>query len=230
VTERVYLGIPTRDGCLPSTGALIAASRSPYLEQIQIQSGSWLTRNFNECYAAALNLRPKITHFGLLHDDIQPLQADWLDRLVRISVERSAGVVSVVVPLKHVSGLTSTALDQGIGGMDQRYRVRRLTLAEVFKREPTWSEPDLLLNTGLMLVDIRQPWAEQLWFGMVDGIIRHEGKFRAVGFPEDWNFSRQVKKLGGTLWATREIQVEHLGGGRFQNSSPWGTLATDVVG
>lgn len=227
--EKVFLGLPTRDGRIEKgqVNSLIGAFQSSLVHSVQIQHGSWITKNFNCCLANALNSRPSATHFCLLHDDVVPQHPDWLKKLLDISLKFKADVLSVVVPLKAQLGLTSTALDEQVKDYDQRYRVRRLTMKEVFKREPTFTDPNLLLNTGLMLIDIRKPWIENCWFEFVDRIEKMGDKFIDVGMSEDWNFSRKAREMGASLWATREISVRHIGGGEFPNDQPWGIMETD---
>jgi hypothetical protein len=229
MNEKIFLGVPTRDGRIDKgqVNCLISAFQSSLIDKVQIEHGSWITRNFNACFANALNARPKATHFCLLHDDVVPQQADWLQKLLDVSMKVNADVLSVVVPLKTQLGITSTALDQQVKDYDQRYRVRRLTMTEIFERTPTFTDPQLLLNTGLMLIDIRKPWVENIWFEFVDRIEKFGDKFVGVGMSEDWNFSRQARKLGASLWATREISVRHMGGGEFPNDQPWGLVKTD---
>lgn len=138
----------------------------------------------------------------------------------------------MVSPLKFDKGLTSTALDNGDGRP-----VRRLTLNELYKDyEPTFTDPKLLINTGLMLVDLRSPIfkdpnnVEKLAFTMVDKIkTNKDGSFAVDGTPEDWNFSRKMRELGASIWATREIPIVHKGGGVWGNMLAWGSLDRDQV-
>ncbi len=217
----VYVGVPSYDGRIHAEvfTALFNASRQPQspLGFIQIQSQSWLCRNFNACLAMALNMRDKgITHFLLLHEDVAIQSADWLNKMVAIAEDKKADVLSVVSPLKVEKGLTSTALDNGVG-----HQVRRLTLKEIYKDyEPTFTAPNLLVNTGLILIDLRTSIfadpanVKSLAFTMVDEIKffrpdTGEAIFTVDGVPEDWHFSRQIREMGASIWATREIPVVH---------------------
>jgi len=95
--------------------------------------------------------------------------------------------------------------------------------------EPTFTAPNLLLNTGLMLVKLSAPWVQQVYFHFEDKIIRVNGRRRAVLMPEDWMFSRDARKLGCTAqWATREVRVEHKGMATYPNDVVWG-WKTDYV-
>lgn len=234
----VYVGIPSYDGRIHAeimTAAFWAFQERPsYLSFIQVQSQSWLCRNFNVLFTAALNMRAKagITHFLMLHEDVAIQDPRWLSRMVAIGEEKKADVLSVVSPLKFDKGLTSTALDNGDGRP-----VRRLTLNELYKDyEPTFTDPKLLINTGLMLVDLRSPIfkdpnnVEKLAFTMVDKIkTNKDGSFAVDGTPEDWNFSRKMRELGASIWATREIPIVHKGGGVWGNMLAWGSLDRDQV-
>jgi GT2 family glycosyltransferase len=152
--------------------------------------------------------------------------------MVRLLQEHKADVLSVVIPIKNEKGLTSTALDVGIGDEDSHWRVKRLTLTEIYNDyEPTFTHEKLLVNTGLMLVDLRKPWVENVWFAFEDKIIpdpKVPGNFKAVGVSEDWFFSRRARELGAKLYATREISVLHSGTNEFSNASAWGSLGEDA--
>jgi len=153
--------------------------------------------------------------------------------MMSIMEKHRADVLSVVVPLKNDKGLTSTALDMAVGDEDPHWRVKRLTLNEIYNDyEPTFTHEKLLVNTGLMLVDLRKPWVENVWFAFEDKIIpdpKIPGYFKAVGVSEDWFFSRRACELGAKLYATREISVLHAGTTEYSNASAWGSLSEDAV-
>lgn len=202
--------------------AFASASKRGLLATYSANSFSLLANNFNRLYCAALNLRSAgMTHFAMLHDDILP-EHFWLDKLMDQMNETRADVLSVVSPIKTKQGLTSTALDT------DKYRPRRLTLKEIHKDYPeTFTSDDLLLNTGCMLIDIRRPFADKVWFTIDDEIVCTEGRFEPLVVPEDWNFSRMAKAHGAKLFATRSVKIRHQGFNDFPNSS-WGTAETDL--
>jgi predicted O-methyltransferase YrrM len=184
---------------------------------------SLLPYTFNGIWCEMLNSRARlgITHFGMIHDDVCP-DPGWIDQMLGEMDRVDADVLSAVVPIRDKFGLTSTALEVEEGP----WIVRRLTLAEVFEREPTWTEPGLLVNTGLWLAKIG-PWCERVCFRFHDRIKREQnGVFSAEVIPEDWDFSRQVHSAGRKLYATRAIQLEH-GGSRWHNRGVWGAWKTD---
>jgi GT2 family glycosyltransferase len=230
----VYIGIPTYDGRVHKNlaNALQKATANRYPKTTSIITCSILTRAFNLLYAHALNERKNgTTHFCLLHDDVVP-QPLWLDEMMRVMQKHQADVLSVVIPIKNEKGLTSTALDVGIGEEDPHWRVKRLTLTEIYNDyEPTFTHEKLLVNTGLLLVDLRKSWVENVWFAFEDRIIpdaKVPGDFKAVGVSEDWFFSRRARELGAKLYATREISVLHSGSADYSNSSMWGSLGEDA--
>lgn len=231
----VYIGIPTYDGRVHKnlTNALQKATANRIPKTTSIITCSILTRAFNLLYAHALNERKNgITHFCLLHDDIVPAPL-WLDSMLQIMDSRNADVLSVVVPLKTEQGLTSTALDLPVDEQDAHWSVKRLTLKEIYSDfAPTFTHDKLLVNTGLMLVDLRKPWVENIWFAFEDRIIpdaKLPGNFKAVGVSEDWFFSRRARELGAKLYATREIGVRHAGTAEYSNTSAWGSLHEDAA-
>lgn len=235
--EKVFVGIPSYDGRVNS-GLLNAhafASRleRSALEVMVVESGSWLTRNFNSLYASALNMRKErgLTHFCLLHDDVCIDDPWWLDKMLDLMAKNEADVLSAIIPIKNGTGITSTAFDELVGDVGHKH-IRRLTMKEAFEKFPsTFTDEKLLLNTGLMLIDIRKFWAENIWFEFEDRILRvstdNGPRFTAVGCPEDWNFSRKAKAAGAKLFATREIKATHLGVGKWRNHGPWGSMEVD---
>jgi GT2 family glycosyltransferase len=231
----VYIGIPTYDGRVHKNlaTALQKATANRVSKTTSIITCSILTRAFNLLYAHALNERRNGTsHFCLLHDDIVP-EPLWLDKMMSLMEREHADVLSVVIPLKDDKGLTSTALDMAVGDEDPHWRVKRLTLNEIYHDyAATFTHEKLLVNTGLMLVDLRKPWVENVWFAFEDRIIpdpKTPGYFKAVGVSEDWFFSRRARELGAKLYATREISVVHTGAAEYSNASPWGSLREDAA-
>jgi predicted O-methyltransferase YrrM len=66
------------------------------------------------------------------------------------------------------------------------------------------------------------PWCLETHFHVENSIERIDGKWAAVTFPEDWHFSRQCRKLGLKLAATKAVRVDHYGGHRWCNQEAWG--------
>lgn len=186
----------------------------------------------NRLWIEALEQRDKglVSHFFMHHSDIVP-EYWWLDKMMGIMERTGADVLSAVVPIKDAQGFTSTALDEPVGDVDPYWRVRRLTMREICKMEPTFTHPKLLLNDGFMLVNIgnRDVRWDDVWFQFEDKIIQHHGKRLAVCVPEDWNFSRKARAAGAKLWATREVALNHFGPAAFPNQISWGSAETDGI-
>lgn len=228
----IYLAIPSYSGKLlhGHLDAILQASQDK-VGPLDISGISALTFNFNLLFANALNARKRgITHFAMMHDDLVP-ELYWLDKLHALLEKHRADMISVVAAIKDTRGLTSTALDISLDGSDPYWRPTRLTLTEIFNDyPPTFSHPKLLLNTGLMLIDLRKPWVEEMYFEFDDRIIKNQdGDFVAQFAPEDWNFSRKARSLGAKLLATREVTCKHHGNTVFHNRTIWGDLKKDIL-
>ena len=180
---------------------------------IHTQRFSILTHNFNLLWSEALNVRREepLDFFVMVHSDVDP-EPGWLDKLIDEQAKWRADVLSAVIAIKDDAGETSTAVYDP--RTDER---RRLTLEEV------WALPvktfdgslfgrALLVNTGLMLVNMHAPWVEQLHFHTDDWIRRtSDGTFVAECMPEDWSFSLDARALGAKVMATSAIDVGHFG-------------------
>ena len=227
--NKVYIGVPTYDGSLRAETMVGLQGRGMVDVVIRVLGMSLLTRLFNTLLGEALNLRKKgITHFLLHHADIGILDPGWLDKMLLLMEQNGADVLSAVVPIKNHEGVTSTALDR-TDPVFEGWHVRRYTLAEIHALpEKTWTHPDLLLNTGVMLIDLRKPWVENIWFRFDDRIEKDlNGHFRVLNMPEDWLFSRDAKKLGAKLYATSEITLAHHGCQAWPSDQVYGSLKTD---
>jgi SAM-dependent methyltransferase len=186
----------------------------------------------NRLWINALELAEQghITHFLMQHSDIAPMENYYVDKMIAIMERTGADILSAVVPIKDGYGTTSTALDEPCGDVPQYWRVRRLTMKEIYDMEPTFTHEKLLLNTGLMLVDMRKAWTKDAYFTFEDKIIWWHGRRVAVAMPEDWSFSRMARKLGATkLYATREVPLNHIGNSAYPNTHVWGSLETDQL-
>lgn len=227
--SKVFIGIPTYDNKVlaETIPAIMQAKKNPETSlTFRIFSFSALCANFNILFAEALAGAQKLgyTHFVLLHADIFP-EAGWLDKMLEIMQRTEAEILSAIIPIKDSRGVTSTARES-----DNRWRPIRYTLNEVYKMEPTFTDPAILLNSGLMIVDLRGEWTKQIWFRTEDMIVQNApGEFTQLFISEDWLFSRDARKLGVTKqFATREVRAQHVGTSYYGNDSAWGTAITDV--
>ena len=172
--------------------------------------------------AQQLHAQGKADYFLLWHSDVAP-EPGFLDKMVDIAEEKSAEILSVIIPIKDQNGMTSTALDEPVGDMPPEWRVRRYTMKEISEMPETFTHPKLLVNTGLLLVKLSAPWVKDIHFHFDDAIIEHHGQRMAVLFPEDWMFSRDARKLGCTSqWVTRAVKLTHVGHQQFPNYGVWG--------
>jgi len=173
----------------------------------------------------------EITHFAMLHTDIVP-ENYFMDKMVEIMEREGAEILSAIVPIKNAEGFTSTAVEGQMGDTNPYFRVKRFSMRELDKLPATFTHPEILLNTGLMLVDLSKPWtlSEDVYFTIEDRIIKYRGRRIPAMWPEDWGFSRRARKAGATkLYATREVKLDHAGLANFPNYVMWGEKDTDVI-
>lgn len=227
---RIFVGIPTykSDMNVGLLFPLLQASRKHHLDFANSDTSATCF-SFNKLWIDALELweAGKITHFLMVHSDIIP-ERYFVDKMMAIMERCGADVLSAIVPIKSNEGLTSTAMEEPWGDEDPRWRVRRVTMREAHALPKTWTHDAVLLNTGLMLVKMGE-WCKQMHFHFDDAIIMYRGRRIPACFPEDWNFSRDAKKLGAKLYASREVSCTHVGNTGFPNFNPWGTLERDFM-
>lgn len=203
--NKTLLGIPTYDGRV-HVGVLGAILRLPKPPMIEFSISSLLANSFNRLWCTALNLRSSgLTHFCMLHADVEPTEPDWLPKLHYLAQKYQADVISAVIPIKDpAKRITSTAMMTAHGP-------RNITCDEALNSPATFTNSKLLLNTGLMLVDLSKPWVEEIHFEIQDHIVREGDHFVSTCLSEDWAFSIQAREMGAKLFATREIAVKHWG-------------------
>lgn len=225
IRPKVVLGLPSRHYLSPVALDGICRWASQQCEVFGIfASHSLINTCFNNLWAGALNLKKiGITHFAMIHDDINP-ERGWLDTLLRELIRLDADIVSTVLPIKDETGVTSTAVYDG-----DPWTRRRLTMHEVFELPETFSAEDtgkpLLLNTGLWVCDFRQPWVDVAYFRSLERIARMPNGDRiAQTVSEDWVLSDTLNQAGAKIYATRKVKALH---GGFTNETPWGTWKTD---
>lgn len=224
--RKVFWGVPSYkrevDAGILSVSHMMTKKHRTYSPASVDTSACCLRFNAMLIMAQEFHARGDADYFLLWHSDIVP-EAWFLDKMIDIAEEKGAEILSAVVPIKDEHGLTSTAIDEPVGDMPNEWRVRRLTMAEIMERESTFTDPKLLVNTGLLLIKLSAPWVKDIYFHFEDKIIEHHGKKLAVLFPEDWMFSRDARKLGCTsMWATRDVKLTHIGHQQYPNYSVWG--------
>lgn len=245
---RIYLALPHYAGKLDSRALKPIFDSGKYgVVYTKTRGHSLLAHNFNQMWCEALNMRKShgVTHFIMLHDDVIPVQNNWAEILYQEQIKTGADLVSVVIPLKGPDGLTSTAWEEHneiectrlilpAGAIDKRqtfkdnWACRRMTMTEVFKYPPTFTMPGILVNTGCFIADIRKPWAEKVVFTIMDAIVKKpDGTLFPIVLSEDWNLSKQIRREGGVIYATRKVEVAHRGQNDYMNNEPWGTASHD---
>ena len=180
---RVFLGVPTFTGLLTSRAAQTIYTASTVNEKMElVNSSSLLCYGFNSLWCTALNMRNAgITHFAMLHADIQP-EDGWIDTILDQMEMRQADICSAVVPMKGPQGLTSTAIDTN------PWAPRRLTIKETDRLPVTFDAEDvpwsdgrkILVNSGCWVCDFTKPWVEQVWFEIRDRIACVNGEVDPV--------------------------------------------------
>ena len=197
-------------------------------------SGSW--GNFNQILAECLNRASegKVTHMAFLHADIAP-EEWWVDVLMAEMERLGADVVSALVPIKDLRGISSS----GIGDSNDRWHpLRRFTMQEAYEFPETFDAKDagypgscLLHNDGCFLMDLRNPIFRKTddngvlvaSFDFPRRIRLVDGKFTTEGESEDWYWSRKLHELGAKTYITRKVKLNHEGGFCYPNTGIWGT-------
>lgn len=201
---RILAAFPTYDGWRANGGAMFQLGRMPYdITPMEFRS-SLLAKGMNIALATGLN--GKFTHLLLVHADIKPVDPKWFDQLYREFVRVGADVLSVISPIKDNDKATSTALD----GPD-KWLPERILLDDAINHRPeTWTAPNLLVNTGLVLMNLGD-WAKRVYFTINDRLYTNDGRLQVGTEPEDWFFSRRARDAGASLWVTRKIRIRHEG-------------------
>jgi len=179
---------------------------------------SLLTVNRNTLWYEAVRRarRGEITHLLFMDADTAPCDVDWLEQLLREMQKHQAQVLGCVYPIKNASGDTTTARQTG-----DAWHSECMTYAELRDHPVTWTAPDLLVGTGLLLIDMRGAWCDKICFHIEDRIDRTpKGDFTVNAQSEDWHFCRQAKALGVDIWATMRIKLHHWGPSCWPSYTP----------
>lgn len=235
---KLAVALPTYDGriCIGTALSLMAIQHRVAAVNFMASSGSLLAHVFNGPLCAALDLRDKgeLTHLLMLHADIIPQTECWLDILWHEYTEiGQKGMLSVVQPIKDQRGLTSTAVEGA-----HEWSPRRLTMHEVMEEPITFTRPDIMLNTGMLLFDLREDWVDKAGgftirdaLGTVAAVDDKPARRMALVMSEDWGFSRQARAAGcPQQYATRAVPCVHVGGMQYPNNRAWGEHKTDQGG
>lgn len=221
------LALPTYDGSSMNRSAVVSYARHFPEGAIIEPSSSCLGQAFNMGYQYARKEADagNATHFIMLHADVVPLNHDWGQILLEECELNKATALSAILPIKTSEGVTSTAIETRETVESNHWHPVRFTMKEVMQLPETFSHPRLLLNTGLMVIDLRYECTRKIVFDIQCGI--HFDRYEPYFLPEDWLMSRYVRDNGGTLCATRKVRALHLGKAPYGNDKPWGSKETE---
>lgn len=217
---KLAVALPSYNGMRHNGVPLMHLARQVPLAVPLATQSSLLALTFNICLANALRMMKngEATHFLMLHDDICPKDANWFEQLWGAWKDSNAQLMCAVSPIKDERGLTSVSIES-----EDPWKPRRLTMKEVAAGPVTFTHPGLLLNTGCMMFDLRDPWVQKCFFRIDDEMTWQDGIPVPRTMPEDWNFSRMARAAGcERIYATRAMRLEHVGQQRFPNYSTWG--------
>ncbi len=225
---RVAVSIPSGNGMRVNGIALAQLPGCAEVMMIEVVGAAW-SWNQSWCTAIAAWEHGMVDYFLILHEDLKIRTDNWFPILFHEMQRVDADIISAVVPIKDDRGVTSTARESGDPFSPHRY-----TMADIFREPVTFSHPELLLNTGLMLMDLRRPWVKEFvdrnyHWACEFGIKRREDRGFMVQFmSEDWRFSRQARECGATRqYATRAIALDHVGSWYYPNDRVWGRWDKD---
>jgi len=183
----------------------------------EVRTGS-LVDAFNQLWRDCLNARDvgHADYMAMQHDDVEP-EAWWIDTLMAEMKIRNASVISAVVAIRdHERGRTST----GVAPRDDSWSHSRCLTLEEMEHLPQTFGPShvclphevLLINTGLMLIDLRRPeWDEWIWPQDVKFLYRADGVRETRLRTEDWMFSRFCDERKIPYICTRKVETKHWG-------------------
>lgn len=224
--------MPSYGMCSPAaTRGMYKASEKLTVHLVNFES-SLLAQSFNVIWAGALNacaVGRWPDYFAMIHSDVEPTDG-WLDVMVDELESHRLDVLAAVIPIKNAKGLTSAGYE---AEPEQEWRIGgRLTMREVYQLPTTFTEEHvgrpLVMNTGLWVCRFNPEWAAKVCFTIRDRIVpQADGTYLAEVMPEDWDVSRQFRRLGLKVGLTRRAKVGHRGTYVFGNDKPWGTYAHD---
>lgn len=222
-SERVMIGVPCFGAQLYAEVAMALVNAVTHRSGTMVMtiSTSLLTINRNKLwYEAVRRARAgEISHFLFLDADTAPCDPQWLEQMLRTMRVHNAEVLGAVYPIKNATGDTTTARQTG-----DAWQSQCINYAELRHRThpETWTAPDLLVGTGLLLIDMRSlTWQDKICFHIEDRIDQIKpGEFYVNGQSEDWHFCRQAKALGVKIWATQGIKLHHWGPSVFPSYMP----------
>lgn len=172
---------------------------------------------FNNLLGVVLDARDRgeVTHIAMIHSDVDPLGAPWINLLWREMLEHDLDLVSAAIPIKSHEGITSTAIApiDDPWGFTRHIRLEeRGTLPTTFTGADVCGPGELLMvNTGLWLADLRRPWWDDFAFQVHTRLVVRNGKRVPQMRSEDWEMSRHLHRHGARYGATWAVELRHWG-------------------
>jgi hypothetical protein len=231
----VYLAIPGKQFCWGTVTGVINSTSKHVAHPFNGGLGFSGVIDFNILWCDAINNYEagRITHFAMLHGDIEPdSEQRWLDILLDIMDEKGAELVSAHSPIKDHRGLTSSGIcdPSNPWGAYRRFTQREILheLPDVFDNVAAgYPDRPLLHNTACWVADLRKPvFSETTADGELRTIFRFPERIRrnAAGLweheqeSEDWVLSRELWERGArNTWITSRVRFKHLGGMTWAN-------------
>ncbi len=224
---KVILLLPTYNGWSRNRQCVVNFARNLNQAGIIEISSSALGHCFNIGFQLARKEanEGRCTHVIMLHADIVVKNGSWGTDFVEEMDRVGAGIMSVVIPIKTQEGITSTAVETKETQDKNGWHPVRFTMKEIAQMPETFTHPRLMLNTGLMCIDMRQDWVNELVFDLESKVDL--ANYRPFFLPEDWKMSRFCQEKKVSMWATTKIKAIHIGEAPFGNDKPWGTKASE---
>ena len=228
---RVFLGMPHYDSI---TAGAMAGWAFPTDGHVTVPfnpasvGSSFLCGAFNDLMCMALNLRDAghITHFAMIHADVEP-EGNWLDVLANELHTRALTVLSAVIAIKEDRDrVPDYRMSTAIGDRDDPWCVKSpIRRSDLGRLPETFTGADvcgpdevLLINTGLWIADLSHPaWDRFPGFDVHARMTKGPQGWRAEQRTEDWEFSRWLDREGVPYGATTRVAVGHRGTGTWRN-------------
>lgn len=229
----VFLAQPNAGIITPQCVASMNIMTSKHKVSTAINQFGDVQHNFNMLWCAALNARKdmKFTHFGMIHSDIQVSTPNWVDVLIDEMDRVNADVMSAIMAIKDTRGLTTTGIRYpGV------WATRRLTMREIMKLPETFSiadteAPDSILAFSAGCWVCRLPldgWPDRFpGFHAKYKIEIEDGQFMPWFLSEEWLASDWFHEQGLKVFATRKVNIGHLGAFLYPNDQAYGDWETD---
>lgn len=216
--------MPTYNGHI-SCATATTVERQPSLNGLHVtwpnySSGSVLPNVFNACWVDAL--QSECTHFAMVHADVSA-DPGWLDILMDEMERTRSHMLSCVIPIKDNQRRTSTGYDlelhpsmrtltyDDVANLPATFDISDVRELKAANAEPVPKGP-LLVNTGMMLVDIRDRDLMKMFAFSFDTQIRWDDDGGKVFCDsEDWRLSRDFDAAGLTVMATTKVKPVHWG-------------------